>query len=266
MTDVVTWTIEDPSVPGEVEVHTLLPPGGAADDLPMVLWLHGAASSADSLDRHASLFEDRWADGSMPPVVATCASTPTQGGFYTDRPDGARWEHLVADVLRAATVERFGCDDGRVLVAGTSMGGYGALKLLCRDPGRYVGAVAVSPAVFAGDTPDEVPEASRPAVLGELFSLLVGRPGESVSTRLREGGDELRRVAPPLFLGVGDSDDFGLQDGAEHLHRLLLDEGVHHHYVRWLGGTHMGPEAEPLTRAAFDFAATVLSRGATSSG
>ena len=102
-------------------------------------------------------------------------------------------------------------------------------------------------------------DATTDKVLGELFELLVDRPGESVSTRLRAGAAALRDRSPALFLGVGDADDFGLHDGAEHLHRLLIAADVHHHYVRWLGGTHMGPQAEPLTRAAIDFAAWALS-------
>jgi S-formylglutathione hydrolase len=138
------------------------------------------------------------------------------------------------------------------------MGGYGALKLMLHDPHSYVACAAVAPAVFPGDTATEVSPAHRLSVLGELFDLLCARPDERLSTRLARAAGRLSVRPVPLFLGVGDADEFLLHDGTEHFHRQLLEAGVSHHYVRWLGAGHTGAGAEALTGAALDFLGNTL--------
>ncbi len=257
MSELESWSLPLVGGTGDVEVHSLLPSGRDGSDLPIVLWLHGAASSADSLDRHADLIGERWHAGAMPPAVFTCASTPTSGAFYTDT-DSGPWETIISRDLPTATRDRYGANVERVALVGASMGGYGALKLLFETPGDYLGAVAISPAVFPGDAPDEVSPEHRLSVLGELFDLVHDNPVQRVSERLHRNAAAMRGHAPRLFLAVGDVDEFLLADGAEHLHRLLLEEGVHHHYLRWYGATHAGPTTEPMVAAALDFLGTIL--------
>jgi S-formylglutathione hydrolase len=229
--------------------------------LPIVLWLHGAGSSADSLDMLADAIRRRWDAGVVPPAIVSCVSTPTSDGFYTDTGSGG-WESLVGRDLAHATADRYGADPTRVALFGASMGGYGALKLLFASPNSFLGAVAISPAIFPGSTVQEVSLAHRQSVLGELFELLAARPEQRVSARLRINADAIRTAARPLFLGVGDRDEFLLADGAEHLHRQLLETGIRHHYVRWYGATHAGPTTAALVGAGLDFIGVVLTPAA----
>ncbi len=257
MHELETWSLSVPGHTGDIAVHTLVHATARSRRLPMVLWLHGAGSSADSLDLQAEEIRRRWDAGAIPPAVISCASTPTQGGFYSNTTTGD-WETIVGNALRDATSVRYDADRARVGLFGASMGGYGVLKLLFASPGSHLGAIAVSPAIFPGDAPEEVSPAHRQSVLGELFDLTHQDPAQRVSVRLRDNAEAIRAAAPALFLGVGDRDEFLLADGAEHLHRQLLDADIHHHYVRWHGAMHAGPTTAALVGAALDFLAVLL--------
>jgi S-formylglutathione hydrolase len=250
-------TLASAAVGDDVEVRVLTPPGGV-DQVPAILLLHGAMSSAASLDVHRPLIEALWATGVLPPAVVACASTPTQGGFYIDRPDGPGWETLVADELPAHLSRAFGVEPTALALVGASMGGYGVLKLVFRHPARYVAAAAVAPAVFPGETAADIPERNRPSVLGDLVAALDASPDDRVQTRLRANLDAIRAAEPALFLGVGDRDDFHLDDGTEHLHRLLTDLGVSHEYLLRRHADHSQQGLEAVQRAALVFVAEAL--------
>jgi S-formylglutathione hydrolase len=146
------------------------------------------------------------------------------------------------------------------------MGGYGALKLAFRHPSRYLAAVAVAPAVFPGITTADVPPRNRMSVLGELLEAIDRSPGDAIGRRLGQNVEAIRAVGPALFLGVGDHDEFHLQDGAEHLHRVLWELGVSHEYLVRRNGTHMGAGSEALQRAAHAFLADALRAPPTAPG
>ena len=202
-----SWFLSVPGQTHDIEVHSLLPASGLTAKLPIVLWLHGAGSSADSLDLHVDGIRQRWDSGVAPPAVLSCASTPTGGGFYSNTPSGP-WETVVSETLRIATGVRYRADADRVALFGASMGGYGALKILFASPRSYLGAVAISPAIFPGESSDEVSRPHRESILGDLFRLLERNPREGVSSRLRENADAIRSAGRALFLGVGDRDEF----------------------------------------------------------
>jgi S-formylglutathione hydrolase len=240
-----------------VEVQALTPPGGGAG-LPVVLLLHGAMSSAATVELHRPLVEALWAAGDLPPVVVASASTPTEGGFYIDRPGGPAWETVVARELPDHVAEQFGGDLARLAVVGASMGGYGALKLGFRDPARYRAVAAVAPAVFPAEAAADIPERNRPSVLGDLAAALAASPGDAVPARLRANLDAVLTADLPVFLGVGDRDDFLLHEGTEHLHRLLTDLGVSHEYLLHRHGDHSGPGLAAVERAALAFVGAAL--------
>src|SRR5690606_5121097 len=109
---------------------------------PLILHLHGAMSSAaKSLEMAKPVYDDAWASGGLPRAIVACATTPTIGGFYIDQADGPKWETLIAKEFPDMVADRFNTDDSRALI-GTSMGGYGALKIAFRDPQCYVAVAA----------------------------------------------------------------------------------------------------------------------------
>jgi S-formylglutathione hydrolase len=208
---------------------------------------HPPASSAATLETQAPLYDRCWADGSLPPVLAACASTPTVGGFYLDQPgDGGQWETLAAQEFPAHLAREFGADLSRLAITGASMGGYGALKIAFRQPERFIAVAAMAPAVFPGETADQVPPRNTPSVLGQLLAEMrdspAGYSANHVVAVLRAGADAIRRSGLSIMVECGDQDSFGLADGAEYLHRVLRDLDVSHDYHLIGGADHVGPE------------------------
>lgn len=241
----------------DVEVRVLAA-GPTHEPLPLILLLHGAMSSAQSLDLHAPVIHQLWATGELPPCVVACASTPTEGGFYLDWPDGPQWGSVVGDELPDFVGQIHEIDRSRLAVVGASMGGFGALKLAFGNPDRYVAAAALAPAVFPGSTTSDVPERNRQAVLGQLLAALDALPTERVHERLFTNLDAIREQRMSLFLGVGERDEFGLRDGSEHLHAQLLAADVSHQYLVVGGGGHMDAGMEELQRAGLTFIGRTL--------
>lgn len=93
--DVRQGSYESAAAGGPVEYRVLTPPGWTGGErLPLMLVLHGANSSAATLEAQLPLYEQGWADGTLPPVLAACASTPTAAGSTSTRPKagaGSRW-------------------------------------------------------------------------------------------------------------------------------------------------------------------------------
>ncbi|GAA4207836.1 alpha/beta hydrolase-fold protein [Actinocatenispora rupis] len=256
-------THRDPLVPGDIG-YTVLAPDGTTTGLPLVVLLHGADSSAETLVRFRPLIEGLWADGTLPPAVVACASTPTVGGFYLDR-DGARWESYVARAFPALIEREYGTDPARVALLGSSMGGYGALKIAFAEPDRWAAVAAVAPALLPAATPDALRPRNTLGVLADLGREMAGDgtgpdryAANSVLHRLRAHADAVRDSGLPIFLRCGDSDVFAMHDGTEQLHRALWDLDIGHEYQLVLGADHLGPEAVAGPRAAFGFVGAAL--------
>ncbi|BCJ62220.1 alpha/beta hydrolase-fold protein [Micromonospora endophytica] len=248
---------QDPLVKGEVE-YAALTPEGVADDkpLPLILVLHGANSSRELLAMLQPIVEQLWADGSLPESLVACASTPTIGGFYLDRP-GDAWESLMADGFPRFLAERYAVDETRVALLGASMGGYGVLKIAFAEPRRWLAVATVAPALLPALTSTQLRPRNTLDVLshlaGEMTSEGGGFAANSVLHRLRSNAEAIRDSALPIFLRCGDRDVFALHDGTEQLHRALWDLDVGHEYHLVQGGDHLGPEALAGPRAALAF-------------
>jgi S-formylglutathione hydrolase len=130
MSELIRDTFED------VEYAVLTSDGS---HLPLILVLHGANSSREVLAALQPLVDSM----SLPPSVLACASTPTVGGFYL-----GRWEAFVGTTFPGFMAKRYGTDLARVSLMGSSMGGYGALKLAFVEPARFQAVAAVAPALL----------------------------------------------------------------------------------------------------------------------
>jgi len=225
--------------------YTVLTPAGwtATERLPLILLLHGANSSSEFLAALQPLIDGLWADGALPRSVVACASTPTVGGFYL-----GEWEDLVATDFPALLAAEFGIDERRMSLIGSSMGGYGALKIAFADPGRWQAVAAIAPALL----PVPLRARNTIGVLAELAAATTD-PSARVLDRLHANADAIRASGLPIFLRVGDRDVFKLQDGTEELHRALWDLDIGHEYHLVLDGDHLGPEAMAAQRAALIF-------------
>jgi S-formylglutathione hydrolase len=228
--------------------YQALAPDENTRNLPLILLLHGAFSSAERLGQLQPLVADLWADGTLPRCVLACASTPTVGGFYI----GA-WETAVAEALPAEIHRRFGTDPARVSLLGASMGGYGALKIAFADPARWTAVAATSPALL-NDAPGPRNTINVLAALRDAMTVS-GWERESALHRLRRHADRIRAANLPIMLRCGDRDAFAMHDGTERLHRELWELDVAHEYHLVRDADHGGPEAADSMRAALTFLA-----------
>jgi len=157
-----------------------LPPGyeAAASALPVIYLLHGVGG--DRLDwlRHGSLREtaDRLiAERAIPPAVVVMPDGAVS--WWVDSADvGGPGDYdtaidrdLVAEIERRYGVRS---DPGGRVVAGLSMGAYGALRFALRPPQRYAAVVGLSPALWMRIGP-ETPTDER---LQRVFRGAFGTP------------------------------------------------------------------------------------------
>jgi diacylglycerol O-acyltransferase / trehalose O-mycolyltransferase len=138
-------TIESPSV-GYAMVRLLLPDGfddGGQDDWPVLYLLHGAFDDYTSWTRETDVEE-------LEELSDVLVVMPTAGtfGWYSDWWfDGAggipAWETFHIDELRQLVERNWQAGDRRV-VAGLSMGGFGAMSYAARHPGLFGAAASYS--------------------------------------------------------------------------------------------------------------------------
>jgi S-formylglutathione hydrolase FrmB len=119
---------------------------------PVLFLLHGLTGEGfDWISRghvHARL-DEAIAAGRLEPVIAIMPDG--QDGYWVDWPDDApehRYSSLVEPMATDWADQHFRTD-GRRAIAGLSMGGFGALSIAMRTPGRFKAAISLSGALFA---------------------------------------------------------------------------------------------------------------------
>lgn len=139
--DVRSFALRSEAVGRTLKPHVLAP-RARRDGAPLLVLLHfqGGTPEAMITDELVDALERA---GKRAPVVLL----PEADGdsYWHDRRDGA-WARMVLEEAIPAAAKRFGADPERVSVAGTSMGGFGALHLAGLR--RFCSVSAHSPAVF----------------------------------------------------------------------------------------------------------------------
>ena len=145
---VETLTVDSAAVGRRQRVSVVIPAGAGARR-PLLVFLHGRGGNERSLLRDA-MFSGLARLGPRAPVVAF----PDGGGssYWHDRGSGAWGRYVLREVIPAVR-RRFGTDRRRVAIGGISMGGFGALDLAGRRPGRFCAVGGHSAALWR--TPGE---------------------------------------------------------------------------------------------------------------
>lgn len=157
----------------------------------LMVMLHGRSGSQSSFNDQ--VFEHLGEVRGQTPVYAF----PDGGvhGYWHNRA-GGRWADWVMDEVIPTMVRRFGVDPHRIAIGGISMGGFGALNLALRHPGRFCAVGGHSPALWfeAGETApgafDDASDFERNDVVGTVQA----DPGAFGAT--------------PVWVDYGESDDF----------------------------------------------------------
>jgi S-formylglutathione hydrolase FrmB len=175
------------------------------------------------------------AHGEMPPAIIVM---PDAGvSWFVDRKEKmetAVIQDLLGDVQHTFRVIE--ARNGRV-IAGLSMGGYGALRFVLKYPEMFAAAGLLSPAIY--DT--EPPQAS-----GARRASVFGAPEFDAQVWKELNYPALwdtflaKKIAVPMYINSGDDDDFFIEAEATRLYSLLRKNGQPAE-LRIVDGAHRWP-------------------------
>ena len=196
--------------------------------VPIFILLHGVYGShwAWAFKGGAHRTAQRLIDaGDIPPLVLAMPSDGLWGdGSGYVRHAAQDFERWIVDEVPAAAAAALGvCDQHSPLaIAGLSMGGFAALRLVGRHPGRFVAAVGLS-SVTEVEQLDTLIEERRD-----------GWAGDAVDRRVRDALQQAGAPLPALRLLCGTEDP--LLDANRALHGALQAAGIAHQYAEVPGG------------------------------
>jgi S-formylglutathione hydrolase FrmB len=168
-----------------------------------------------------ALLEALAALGPRAPVVVLLDGG--ESSYYHDREDGP-WGSMIAEEAIPDAVSRFHTVPGRVAIGGISMGGYGALFLAGRDPGRFCAVGGHSAALW------EEPGESAPGAFDDADDF---ERHDVFELALRGAYDRL-----PVWIDTGTKDWFHDADLA--FAQLLGERGVKAQVHVWPGAHERG--------------------------
>lgn len=225
----------------EMAVSIYLPDGHGQGDAryPVLYLLHGyGGNQLEWLTAgHAEVVVDQLIDhGTIPPVIVVMPDA--QNSWYVDSAEfGGPGDYETA-MIRDLVPEidrryRTRTDASGRMIAGVSMGGFGALRLGLKYPDQFSAIGALSPAIFddQGSSWRHSPVYFDRETRLALFGQTMGRNFDASVYIDRSPFSELahglaRNPILRFWLGVGDDDDFNLQDGTLDLYMRLRTLGL----------------------------------------
>ena len=164
--------------------------------------------------------------------------------FYCNSIDGSkRYEDLLTQEFIAHMETDYRAGKGREnrAIAGTSMGGYGALKIAMKYPDRYAAVVGQSPIIFPGSNPLELSEEAKSSRFYSFFlNMLTPMFGNPIRQDLWDSNNPLVLAKTRKLDGLRIYFDYGTQDryipmthldeGCKALDEILKGAGIPHIY------------------------------------
>lgn len=222
-------TVKSKALGRRADVTLFVPPEAhGVTDLPIVTLLHGVYGShwAWALKGAAHLTTRRMIEeGALPPVALLMPSDGLcgDGSAYVAHADEDSERWIIDEVPALARDVVDGCTPrSPLLLAGLSMGGFGALRLAGKYP-RCLAAAAALSAVTMATQFDSLIEESRDdwSAIPEDRNVLAALTGAN-------------GTLPPLRIDCGLDDPY-LEANRE-LHAELRRAGIAHHYAESAGG------------------------------
>jgi len=125
-------------------------------------------------------------------------------------------------------------------ITGVSMGGYGALRLAFKYPEEFAAVSAQMPALMT-DLPEDMSSnapGSAGAVLDDAFGSPFNRAyfdrNNVFHFARSDSTANLKHLR--IYFDVGSNDDYGFEQGAQQLDRLLKSRGIPHEFHIYPGG------------------------------
>ncbi|HEY0101138.1 MAG TPA: alpha/beta hydrolase-fold protein [Pyrinomonadaceae bacterium] len=211
----------------------------SAQRYPLVIFLHGLNNDERDWESHCieTKLEALRAASKVGDFIV--AIPYGANSFYLNAQDGTRYEDaIVKDFLPFIdkTYRTIASPRSR-LIAGLSMGGYGALLIAFKHPELFAGVAAHSAALF-----EELPQAPKsPEDRGgkyryDLATKLFGSPPDAAFFQAnnplylaRTNAAALKRLK--IYFDIGQSDRYGFEKGNLKLSETLKAAGVAHEYT-----------------------------------
>ncbi|MFI5059509.1 MAG: alpha/beta hydrolase [Candidatus Acidiferrales bacterium] len=218
---------------------------------PVLYLLHGLGDNEQMLIHSGgfNLVQDLWERHQLGDFLIV---TPDAGSsFYINSRDGRlRYEDFFLHEFLPQIEQRYRTRFGRASrgIAGISMGGYGALHLGFRHPELFASVGAHSAALLEKlptVTISDSRQTARSRILGDVF----GSPLDPVFWKQNDPLALARTAnlsALKIYIDCGSEDDFGFEDGAAALDKVLSSRRVPHEFHLYPGGHNWVYVAEHL--------------------
>jgi S-formylglutathione hydrolase FrmB len=210
-----------------------LPPSyskNPARKYPVVYFLHGLNNDETSwtVERYGhiqNILEEMILSGKLPEFIMV--HPRGDNSFYCNYIDGTRrYEDMVTQELIAYMETRYRAASGREnrAMAGTSMGGYGALKIAMKYPDRYAAVSGQSPILFPGTNPLELTDDAKSSRFYSFFTAML-KPifGDPLRQDLWDANNPLILATKQKLDGLKVYFDYGTDD--RYIPLTHLDEG-----------------------------------------
>lgn len=161
------------SIQVNVPLHVILPDLGRQDKLenyPVLFLLHGLTDDSSAWVRYSNI-------ETVARELGLCVVMPTVGrSFYADMLNGQAYFTYVTEELPAylRQVFKFNLEKENTLIAGNSMGGYGAFKCAVLKPEQYRAALSLSGLLMMNLNLLPPDKAANPALLHEVGMIYGG--------------------------------------------------------------------------------------------
>lgn len=251
-------SFESHSLGGPERYSVFLPPSFSKErsrTYPVIYFLHGLNNDETSwtVERYGSMqntIERMMLSGKIPEFVM--AHPRGDNSFYCNYLDGAkRYEDLIATEFVEFMESRYRAakSSRQRAIAGTSMGGYGALKLAMKHPDRYGAVVGHSPILFPGRNPLELSESASSSRFSAFFvNMLKPIFGDPIRQDVWDANNPLSLAKDRNLAGLKIYFDYGtadryipivrLDEGSAALDRILTERSIPHTFKIHPGAPH----------------------------
>lgn len=220
---------------------------------PVIYLLHGMFNDHTSwaVERYGNLpsvIENLLLSGEAPQFLMVHPNG--ENSFYTDFADGSKkYEQYIYKDLIQEIERNFRVKIGRAnrAMAGTSIGGYGALKIAMKHVEVYNSVAAGSPIILLGKDPSEMMNSSSrmARLFSSLFTQVFGTPfdrnhwKENSVEVLAHTGD-FKDLNIYFAYGTADryKDAFPMERSIQTIHRILTERGISHVFQIYEGEPH----------------------------
>jgi len=252
--DYLQLKIEDKRKPLKYAVYTP-PDWKPGEKLPLVLFLHGAGSTHKSFERYGAheYLDKEISAGNIPRAILV---SPRGGLSMWENWDYGSiayrdWiiDDLIPEVRKNYTT--LGCPE-HCHVIGTSMGGFGALRLAQLEADKFSSVSTISGLIFSYEKPQRGNLLFRAIMYFPSLNIFGYRKNSNLIDPYYIWVNESGTKKPRLQLMWGDKDHKGIIKTNRDLHLRLAEAQIEHDFYIYDGG-HKWVDWVPLFNKAMNF-------------